>query len=98
MQTRWISVDRGALRKIRRFAYLLPTLHFVILLGVCLTDVGGIVQKLGIVDFPLTLLAAPVLMNVDVSGVWVVIYYLVAGSALWYLAGKGLDRWTATGQ
>jgi hypothetical protein len=83
-------------RHVRCFAYLLPGLHFVLLVAVCLTDVQGIVEKIGMIDFPLTLLASPILMNVPISGVWVVIYYLIAGSLLWYFAGKGLDRWFAT--
>ena len=80
----------------RRFAYLLPTVHFVFLVAIALTDVNEIVPKIGIIDFPLTILASPVLMNVDLSAVWVVLYYFVSGSMLWYLVGKVLDRFLGT--
>ena len=76
----------------RRFAYLLPVLHFAFLAAICLTDVNEIVPKIGIVDFPLTIVASPVLMNVDLSAIWIVLYYFVSGSILWYFVGKVLDR------
>lgn len=77
----------------RRFAYLLPGIHVVFLVAICLTDVNEIVPKIGMVDFPLTILASPVLMNVDLSAVWLVLYYFVSGSILWYFVGRVLDRW-----
>ncbi len=76
----------------RRFAYGLPVLHGVLLVVFCVKDLQGIVEEIGIVDFPLTILASPVLMNVDVSVLVIVLYYLVCGSALWYFVGKALDR------
>ena len=77
----------------RRFAYLLPGIHVVFLVAICLTDVNEIVPKIGMVDFPLTIVASPVLMNVDLSAVWLVLYYFVSGSILWYFVGRVLDRW-----
>lgn len=71
---------------------MMPLFHFVILVAVCIWDVQEIVPRVGIVDFPLTLLASPVLMNIDVSLIWIVLYYFLAGSFLWYLIGKGVDR------
>ena len=81
---------------VRRFAYLLPAVHFAFLVAVCLTDVNEIVPKIGIIDFPLTILASPVLMNVDLSAILVVLYYFVSGSVLWYFVGKFLDRLLGT--
>ncbi|MGA7400951.1 MAG: hypothetical protein WBW38_13075 [Candidatus Sulfotelmatobacter sp.] len=80
----------------RRFAYWLPAVHFAFLVAICLTDVNEIVPKIGIIDFPLTILASPVLMNVDFSAVWVVLYYFISGSMLWYFVGKVLDRLVGT--
>jgi len=79
-----------------RFAYLLPVLHFGFLVAICLTDANEIVPKIGMIDFPLTLLASPILMNVDLSVIWEVLYYLASGSVLWYFAGKVLDRLVGT--
>ena len=76
----------------RRFAYLLPGLHGILLLAICIRDIEDIVPRIGIIDFPLTLMASPVLMNVDVWVAWIVLYYLVFGSLLWYFAGKMVDR------
>ena len=70
-------------------------LHGLLLIAFCVRDLEGIVEEIGIIDFPLTILASPVLMNVDVSGVWIVTYYLLGGSTLWYLVGRILDRWLA---
>jgi hypothetical protein len=70
----------------------MPALHGVLLVTVCLTDIEGIVQRVGIVDFPLTVLASPVLMNVDVSAFWVVLYYLFFGTFFWWLVGRLIDR------
>jgi len=81
------------MRDLLRFAYLLPALHFTFLVVVCVRNIEEIVPKIGVIDFPLTLLASPVLMNVDLSAIWVFIYYLVAGSFLWYFVGKVIDRW-----
>jgi hypothetical protein len=36
-------------------------------------------------------------MNISVSAAWIVLYYFISGSILWYFAGYGLDqlwRWT----
>jgi|HubBroStandDraft_6_1064221.scaffolds.fasta_scaffold613089_2 hypothetical protein len=75
-----------------RFAYLLPALHLCFLAAVCVTDAQSVIPRMGIADFPVTLLASPVLMNVDVSVVWVVLYFAVCGSLWWYLLGRFLDR------
>ena len=80
----------------RRFAYLLPSVHFAFLVAICLRDVNEIVPKIAMIDFPLTILASPVLMNVDLSAIWVVLYYFVSGSILWYFIGKVLDRFVGT--
>ena len=84
--------NAASLTELRRFAVLMPLVHFVILVAVCVKDVQDIVPKVGIVDFPLTLLASPVLMNIDLPVIWIVLYYLLAGSFLWYWIGKGVDR------
>jgi len=84
------------MRGILRFAYLLPALHFGFLIVVCVRNIEDIVPKIGMIDVPLTLLASPVLMNVNLSATWVFIYYLVAGSFLWYFVGKVIDRWVGT--
>ena len=80
----------------RRFAYWLPAVHFAALVVICLTDVNEIVPKIGIVDFPLTILASPVLMNVNLSAGWVVLYYFISGSILWFFVGKVLERLVGT--
>lgn len=80
----------------RRFAYLLPAVHFALLIAICLIDLNEIVPRIGIIDFPLTILASPVLMNVDLSAISVVLYYLVSGSILWFFVGKVLDRLVGT--
>jgi len=80
----------------RRFAYLLPGIHVAFLVAICLTDVNEIVPKIGLIDFPLTILASPVLMNVDLPAIWVVLYYFVSGSMLWYFVGRVLDRFVGT--
>jgi hypothetical protein len=56
------------------------------------TGVNEIVPRIGMIDFPLTLLASPVLMNIDVSEILIVLYYLIFGTVLWYVLGKFLDR------
>ena len=85
--------SRGELRKnARSFACLLPFLHFVVLFAICVTGVNEIVPRIGMIDFPLTLLASPVLMNIDVSEILIVLYYLIFGTVLWYVLGKFLDR------
>ncbi len=85
-------LNASSLTELRRFRVLMPLLHFVILIAVCVKDVQDIIPKVGIVDFPLTLLASPILMNIDVSVIWIVLYYFLAGSFLWYWIGKGIDR------
>lgn len=87
MKSKWANT--------RRFAYALPAIHAILLTIFCLKDIEGIVEEIGIIDFPLTIAASPVLMNVDVSVFWIVLYYFMCGSGLWYFAGKVLDRWIA---
>jgi len=84
------------MRELLRFAYVLPALHLGFLIVVCVRNIEDIVPKIGMIDFPLTLLASPVLMNIDLSAIWVFIYYLVSGSLLWYFVGKVIDRWIGT--
>jgi hypothetical protein len=43
-------------------------------------------------DFPLTILASPILMNREVGIVWVVLYYGLFGGLLWYFIGRVFDR------
>ena len=96
MELRSQAVNSSMWINARRFAYLLPVLHTAFLVAICLTDLNEIVPKIGMIDFPLTILASPVLMNVDVSAIWVVLYYFVCGSLLWYFVGKVLDRLVGT--
>lgn len=75
-----------------RFAYLLPSLHLCFLMFISFTDRESVVEKMGMPDFPVTLVASPVLMNVDVSLFWIVLYFAVCGSLWWYLLGRFFDR------
>ena len=45
-----------------------------------MVDLNGLVERIGIPDFPVILVASPVLMNVDVSAIWVVLYFAVVGT------------------
>ena len=87
---------RRAVRK--RFAYALGGLHFGALFVICVKDMEAIVQRIGLIDFPLTLLASPILMNVDVSPVWVVLYYAIFGTLMWYGLGRLVDKVVNRGQ
>jgi hypothetical protein len=55
-------------------------------------DVREIVPRIGMADFPLTILASPILMNREVGIVWVVLYYGLFGGLLWYFIGRVFDR------
>jgi hypothetical protein len=85
-------MDFSITRKWLRFAYGLSAAHFVFLCFICFKDLDGIVERIGMLDFPLTLVASPVLMNIDLSIVWIVLYYAVGGTLWWYVVGRFLDR------
>jgi hypothetical protein len=70
----------------------LPAFHLGFVIIICIRDLEGIVERLGIADFPLTLLASPVLMNRGVAAAWVVLYFALFGSLWWYLLGRMFDR------
>lgn len=75
-----------------RFAYVLPVVHSCFVAAICASNLNDLISKAGIVDFPLTILASPILMNVDLAPVWVVLYYGLCGGLLWYGVGRLVDR------
>jgi len=80
------------LRANRVFAYLLPAIHLCCLAATCIRNADDIVPRIGMIDFPLTIVASPILMNFDMSVVWIGLYYAAFGSLFWYLIGRGVDK------
>jgi hypothetical protein len=79
--------------KVRRvFVYLFPAVHLCYMVVACFRNLNGFIPQIGMIDFPLTLIASPILMNVDMSVVWIVLYYALCGSLFWYLIGRGADK------
>jgi hypothetical protein len=88
----WPDMTKTMLRAGLVCAYLLPAIHLCFIAAICVKDVKDIVPRIGMIDFPLTIIASPVLMNVDMSVVWIVLYYATFGSLFWYLIGRGVDK------
>jgi hypothetical protein len=74
-----------------RFAYLFAGLHLLFVVAIRIRDLASIVEKLGIADLSVTLLASPISMNRSVAAIWVVLYFAIFGSLWWYLLGRIID-------